>query len=341
MSKINDLAAELRKLLSSGLYPPGARFISEYEIENRYGISRITANKAVSILASEGLLERGKRGSGTFVKNIAKFPKGWIAAIENLSTVYNTRVYAGAAQEAYAQGYIMAVLRPQISGMADILNNLKNSDCVGIIGFSSLLDMMPPDYPKTIVYLDGVLNTPESRNLHSVTCANYAAAYEMMTRIIAAGKKQIVCVGVNYADNRRERMAGFESAMRDHNINDAANRCLFIHGGSAHEIKLAFSKITKLFPDVDFIATDSDDIACRIIKTARSENIECPGQIGVSGFGNLPEVANYCTIPTVDQHPWHIGVQAVKSLLDIVENRTSGETVQLEIPTEIINSEFI
>ena len=96
-----------------------------------------------------------------------------------------------------------------------------------------------------------------------------------------------------------------------------------------------------MFPDVDFIATDSDDIACRIIKTARSENIECPGQIGVSGFGNLPEVANYCTIPTVDQHPWHIGVQAVKSLLDIVENRTSGETVQLEIPTEIINSEFI
>ena len=61
MSKINDLAAELRKLLSSGLYPPGARFISEYEIENRYGISRITANKAVSILASEGLLERGNR----------------------------------------------------------------------------------------------------------------------------------------------------------------------------------------------------------------------------------------------------------------------------------------
>ena len=47
MSKINDLAAELRKLLSSGLYPPGARFISEYEIENRYGISRITDNKAV------------------------------------------------------------------------------------------------------------------------------------------------------------------------------------------------------------------------------------------------------------------------------------------------------
>ena len=92
MSKINDLAAELRKLLATDLFPAGSRFLSEYEIENRYGISRITANKAVSLLAAEGLLERGKRGSGTFVKKSSIFPKGWIAAIENLSPVYNTRV---------------------------------------------------------------------------------------------------------------------------------------------------------------------------------------------------------------------------------------------------------
>ena len=121
----------------------------------------------------------------------------------------------------------------------------------------------------------------------------------------------------------------------------AAKRCLFIHGGSVHEIKLAFSKITKLFPDVDFIATDSDDIACRIIKTARSENIECPGQIGVSGFGNLPEVANYCTIPTVDQHPWHIGVEAVRSLLDMVHNGEPSEPLQIEVPAEVVNAEYI
>ena len=341
MSKITDLAAELRKLLASGLYPPGARFISEYEIENRYNISRITANKAVSILAAEGLLERGKRGSGTFVKNISRFPKGWIAAIENLSTVYNTRVYAGAAQEAYAQGYVLAVLRPQTSGMADILNNLKNSDCVGIIGFSSLLEMVPLDYPKTVIHLDGVLNTLDDRKRHSVTCANRSAAYEMMSRIIASGKKEIVFVGANYAGNRRERMDGFEAAMRDHDIPDAAKRRIAIHSGSPHEMKLAFDKIRKLFPNVDFIATDSDDVAYRIIKAARNENIDCPGVIGVSGFGNLPEVASYCSIPTVDQHPWHVGVQAVKSLLDVVENKKSGEFIQVEIPTEIINAELI
>lgn len=341
MSKITDLAAELRKLLASGLYPPGARFISEYEIENRYNISRITANKAVSILAAEGLLERGKRGSGTFVKNISRFPKGWIAAIENLSTVYNTRVYAGAAQEAYAQGYVLAVLRPQTSGMADILNNLKNSDCVGIIGFSSLLEMVPLDYPKTVIHLDGVLNTLDDRKRHSVTCANRAAAYEMMSCIIASGKKEIVCVGANYAGNRRERMDGFEAAMLDNNISDAARRRIAVHSGSPHEIKLAFSKIRKMFPNVDFIATDSDDVACQIIKTARAENITSPGSLGVSGFGNLPDAAAYCTIPTVDQHPWHLGVQAVKSLLEVVENKDSGEIIQVEIPTEIINTELI
>jgi DNA-binding LacI/PurR family transcriptional regulator len=78
-----------------------------------------------------------------------------------------------------------------------------------------------------------------------------------------------------------------------------------------------------------------------MIKVARSENIDCPGTIGVSGFGNLPDTANYCAIPTVDQHPWHLGVQAVKCLLDVVENKNSGEIFQVEIPTEIINAELI
>ena len=341
MSKITDLAAELRKLLSSGLYPPGARFLSEYEIENRYNISRITANKAVSILVAEGLLERGKRGSGTFVKQPSKFPKGWIAAIENLSTIYNTQVFAGAAQEAYAQGYVLSILRPQASGIADILNNLAKSDCIGIIGFNTLLEMIPANYPKAVIHLDGVLNTPESRNKHSVTCTNRAAAYEMMSHIIAAGKKEIVFLGADYAGNRRERMNGFEAALRDNGFNDAVKRRMSIHSGSPHEIKLTLNKILSQFPDVDFIATDSDEVACRLIKTARARNIPCPGKFGVSGFGNLPDAANYCTIPTVDQHPWHLGVQAVKSLMDVVNNRNSGEIVQIEIPTEVINVEFI
>ncbi len=55
---------------------PGARFPSEYELQERFTVSRFTANKAVALLAAEGLLKRGVRGSGTYVKKLNQFPKG-------------------------------------------------------------------------------------------------------------------------------------------------------------------------------------------------------------------------------------------------------------------------
>ena len=117
MNKVDELTAKLRELLTSGAFPAGARFPSEYELQDRYDVSRATANKAVALLAAEGLLERGKRGSGTFVKKVVQFPKGWIAAIEDFKHPYNMGMIAGAAQEAFAQGYMLSVFRPEIGGI--------------------------------------------------------------------------------------------------------------------------------------------------------------------------------------------------------------------------------
>ena len=97
MNKVDELTGKLRDLLASGAFPPGARFPSEYELQDRYEVSRATANKAVALLSAEGLLERGRRGSGTFVKKIMQFPKGWIAAIEDFKHPYKRGMIAGAA----------------------------------------------------------------------------------------------------------------------------------------------------------------------------------------------------------------------------------------------------
>ena len=347
MSKINDLAAELRKLLASGLYPDGARFLSEYEIENRYGISRITANKAVAILVSEGLLIRGKRGSGTFVKRTKSFPKGWIAAIETLNSQYNSRIIAGAVSEAYAQGYMLSILSPQISNLdgslewGNIFSDISESDCVGVIGVTTLLNFLPENYTKPVVYMDGILTPDDSKKVNTVTCENFNAAYRMMQKIIAAGKKEIVFTGLGYHRNRRERLEGFMAALKDNNILDAEKRQYNMHNGSLHEVRLTLRKICADFPDVDFIATDSDEVAFHFIQVGKGENIDLPSAIGLSGFGNIHGIADGYNIPTVEQHPWHLGVAAVKGLLDVVNGRGDQEILQVEIPAEIINAEFI
>lgn len=62
-----QLIAKLRKLLRSPQFTPGAKFLTEREIAERFDTSRPTANKALSSLVSEGLLEF-RQGAGTFVR---------------------------------------------------------------------------------------------------------------------------------------------------------------------------------------------------------------------------------------------------------------------------------
>ena len=61
------LNRQLRDLIRSGEFTVGGRFPTERQVAERFGVSRVTANKALSTLVAEGLLEF-KKGVGTFVR---------------------------------------------------------------------------------------------------------------------------------------------------------------------------------------------------------------------------------------------------------------------------------
>lgn len=63
-----QLIEQLRGLLRNRTFAPGTQFLTEREIADRFATSRPTANKALSSLVSEGLLEM-RRGAGTFVRD--------------------------------------------------------------------------------------------------------------------------------------------------------------------------------------------------------------------------------------------------------------------------------
>ncbi len=62
-----QLNSQLRLLIASGECAIGSKFLTERQICERYQVSRATANKALSNLVSEGLLEF-RKGVGTFVR---------------------------------------------------------------------------------------------------------------------------------------------------------------------------------------------------------------------------------------------------------------------------------
>lgn len=63
--QLND---ELRELINRGDFEAGSKFMTEREVAEQFKISRTTANKALSALVAEGLLEF-RKGVGTFVRS--------------------------------------------------------------------------------------------------------------------------------------------------------------------------------------------------------------------------------------------------------------------------------
>lgn len=63
-----QLNEQLRSLIRSKEFAVGGKFLTEREIAARFGVSRATANKALSNLVSDGSLEF-RKGVGTFVRD--------------------------------------------------------------------------------------------------------------------------------------------------------------------------------------------------------------------------------------------------------------------------------
>lgn len=62
--QLNEL---LQKLIHEGEFKRGQQFLTEREVSERFGVSRVTANKALSHLVVEGVLEF-RKGVGSFVR---------------------------------------------------------------------------------------------------------------------------------------------------------------------------------------------------------------------------------------------------------------------------------
>lgn len=94
-SRFRQLADLLREKINSGEYPRGTRMPSEPDLAARYGVSQVTANRAMGILRSEGLV-RVERGKGTVVHEIPPLRR---AATSRYSRVERER---GEARGAFA-----------------------------------------------------------------------------------------------------------------------------------------------------------------------------------------------------------------------------------------------
>jgi DNA-binding LacI/PurR family transcriptional regulator len=128
------------------------------------------------------------------------------------------------------------------------------------------------------------------------------------------------------------RLAGYLRALKQYRINYDPNLVLHCDTQELAEEK-TIDFITR-FPEVDGIFAVNDSTAIGVMKTLQHFGKNIPRDISVIGFGDGP-VALIVTpsLSTVEQKGYEIGAEAVKLLINKIENETPTDSFQTKVIT--------
>jgi GntR family transcriptional regulator len=73
-SQYAQIADELRGRIESGAYPPGSPLPSEARLADEFNVSRVTINKAITLLRASGDV-KVRRGADTRVRSLPRIPR--------------------------------------------------------------------------------------------------------------------------------------------------------------------------------------------------------------------------------------------------------------------------
>jgi LacI family transcriptional regulator len=160
---------------------------------------------------------------------------------------------------------------------------------------------------------------------HTVIIDNFKAAYKATSHLIDEGHRRIAClVSAKKLSITRERIAGYEKALSDSNIQvdiDLIKSCE--HSGlDTSEVDVAVNYLLNHNPRPDAILGLSDKLTIGCLRILQSRNIKIPEEIALVGFSNsdLSELL-HPSLTVIRQPAFEMGEIAISLLLKEIESK--------------------
>lgn len=346
------LYRQLKKIIKTQIETnqkkPGDSIPSEKELCELYGISQITARKAIFELVNEGMLFRVP-GKGTFIvepKPGAKSPLktkteniGFIISQEHhpvFSNSFYSLVFNGAEEESRSQGYNLFYQTVDENSMSDLMSfkliKEKKVDgllLVGEMNHDFILKLREKEIPLVLVdhWIQGI-------DLDAIVTDNVNSAFEAVNYLIDLGHRTIGFVSASFQyETFNERFKGYKLALQKHNLEYNENFLQINVPWSGYGV---MDKILarKVFPTAIFACNDL--IAIRIMTAIQDRNLKIPDDISVIGFDDIDLSSQiYPALTTLRVHKEEMGSLAVKRLIQGINDkeRVPKKTV---LPTELV-----
>ncbi|MDD5597132.1 MAG: GntR family transcriptional regulator [Victivallaceae bacterium] len=331
---------QLKKLLTDKIYngtlSGGEKIPSENELVKEYGVSRITARRALQELAGEGIVFR-VQGKGSFVnpgifKDEAKHIIGLFCPLaENilLNDPYYRRVFNGIIAEGKKQASEVKRIEAE--------NSIYSQDIDGII-FLGLNDNFPlRKYFGTRLpfILAGYLS--EEPSISYCVTDNFKCSYLAVKHLVELGHSQIAFMShFSETVNMRERIIGYKNAL---NAFGLPYRKELVQEGDAwtNGGYIVMKKFLDLPVPPSAAVISTDGMALSALKALEERDLKVGKDMSIISMGNMAEkIAPNTVLTSIELYPEKIGQAALTGIINIMDN-PADPPVRARIDVELKN----
>jgi DNA-binding LacI/PurR family transcriptional regulator len=170
----------------------------------------------------------------------------------------------------------------------------------------------------------------------SVVSNNFRAAYIATEHLIQRGRRKIVLLG--YDPNslaNAEKKAGYDAALKDHNITDDLTILLQEHDGKV--IRAAMIEFLNSGQPFDGLICTTQGKTAIALSLLKDRGIKIPEQVAVIGFDDTPWSSLLCTpLTVISESTYRMGMEAANLLLKRMIGKKTGFPSHILLEDELI-----
>lgn len=346
MKKYLFVYNDIKDKILNDYYPSGSKLPTEDELCSIYDTSKITIQRALAELASEGMIKK-RQGKGSFVLQraggAANQKKRFITLIlvNTISSLMNIIEGIDAVCTEYGYSVMVSISNYDPELEKEHCRNAIREGSSGIIIFpideninvGYFTSLVLSNFP--IVFID---KHPPNLPCSYVRADSFGSMYHLTNHVIMNGHRVMAFIADDrHIYNVRQRYAGFRKALADNNIE--FKESYYISEDTSkyrgHNVFVDYSEkyvdvALSLDPRPTCLVCSNDLLAINIISKLWSRGYSVPKDFSVTGFDNLSLSNNtFHSLTTVNQDFYRMGVYATQILLNKINKKETDIVCRL------------
>lgn len=340
-----QVAEILTQRILNGDYPSGSSLPAEADLCAEFGIARGTVRQALSKLENEGFVRR-EQGRGTFVtwgqghggNRLTSNQIGLVVPYVRDSFVSTILLGAERAATEHDLSMTFKHAANDPDRQDEVLQELAEQRLAGIVLYpvnsmrsERVRQLLGMGFPVVLIdrYLPGT-------GADYVMSDHFYGALRATQHLLELGHRRIGLVSWrDPAISLEHRAAGYRQALTEMGLPYDPDLVCVVEGYPSIDLGPLCHFLDRR-TGVSAVFAVNDQIALAVYKAARQLGIRIPEDLALVGFDNL-DFTMHLDVPltTVEQPAFELGQQAVRALIQRIENPAT-EPQRIILPTRLI-----